>query len=139
MDFENGIKAEDGQGQGSIYPQKVILKDGKLTLAIQLYTSDISAQLMEYWGAATGPNDTQRQESFPVESVFNSGDFGEMTVRFPNCYYSEVPATFKGSDPMEPNLAVKPELDQITLVDTLTIVQSPIYIKLQNLEPAYHL
>jgi hypothetical protein len=138
-DYENGLKAEDGQGQGSRFPYRWLYRDGKITLAVQMFTSDVSEQLESYWGDATGPNPNGVSDPFEVVTVFDSSAFGLMTIKFPQCYYAEVPSSFKGSDPMEPNLAVAPEAAAMKLHDTLTDIMTPVYIKLENFEPEYKL
>ena len=139
LDFENGLKAEDGQGQGSRFPQAVLVKDGKISLSVQMKSSDVSDLLAEFWGQATGPVDDQCDPitSFEVESVFDSGDFGSCTVNLPQCKYTEVPTDFKGGDAIEPAVAVSPESTDVVLADEATHVQTPILITLSNFEDEY--
>ena len=137
-DYDNGFKAEDGQGQGSRFPYFWLNRPGKITLAIQLFTNDVSDQLMEYWGDTTGPNADKPQTNFEVVTVFDSDAFGQMTVTFPSCYYTEVPSSYKGADPMEPTLAVALEAAEVTLTDASQEL-TPVYIKLENFEPEYKL
>lgn len=139
LDFENGLKAEDGQGQGSRFAQALQVNDGKISLSITMKTSDASTLLAELWGSATGPVSDQCDPitSFEVESVFDSGDFGSCTVNLPSCLYTEIPTDYKGGETIEPDIAVKPFSTDVLLADAATTVQTPILITLSNFEDEY--
>ncbi len=98
-------------------------------------TSDI---LKEFWAGETGPSNDPHTP-FEVESIFDSGDFGSMNLKYPRCYYTKSPTDIKGSDPRIPDLGISAEATSITLADCETIVDSPLLITLLNFEEEYKL
>lgn len=136
--YENGIKADDKQGQGSRYPYGFIRRDGSTELTVEKNTEDISDELELFWGDAAGSVQEQ-QTPFAVETLFDSADFGNMKVQAPQCTYKEVPSSYKGADPIAPKLGIRLEAAEITLADTTTTVLSPILITLKNYDAEYKL
>lgn len=136
-DYENGIKAENGQGQGSRHPYRLRANGGKTSLSLKM-VDDTSDYLEMYWGDEAGPT-TAQHTPFAVTSVFDSADFGQMTVSFPKCYFSKVPTDIKGSDERIPEYTIQPEATTITLKDTITTVTSPVLITLENFLDEYKL
>ena len=137
LDYDNGIKADDGQGQGSRFPYGFRAGDGKMSLGLKL-KDDTSARLEEYWGGASGPSNDPHIP-FEVLSAFNSGLFGNMEIKCPRCYYQKAPTDIKGSEPRTPDFAVGVEATDITLLDGVTIVDSPILITIENHQAEYTL
>ncbi len=137
LDFDNGMKADDGQGQGSRFPYKFRAGNGKIDLAIKR-SDDTSDALQEFWGGPNGPSNNPHTP-FEVEENYNSGDFGSMKFKYPKCYYAKAPSDIKGADPREPEYAFGVESTNITLADGTTIVDSPILITILNYEPEYKL
>lgn len=133
-DFSNGVKPEDGQGQGSRFPYHMKPGAGECTLGVKWEgdIEDIEDKIEEYWANAAGPG-TDHHTSFITQSVFSSGTKGQMTVKFPACYYKRVPTDLKGADPLAPDLSIGTEAAEVTLADGLTKVTTPVYVKLENL------
>jgi hypothetical protein len=135
--YKNGIKAEDGLGQGSRFPYSLNAKDGSTELAIKI-NDDGSEKLEAFWGNATGPSNDP-QALFAVQSIFDSGTFGNMHINFPRSYYTKAPTDIKEAEPRTPELGIGIEADEITLADSTTKVVSPVLITLQNKQPEYKL
>lgn len=137
LSFDNGIKAEDGQGFGSRFPYFFKRNGASIELGVTV-NDDSTTYLESLWGGSTGPADTV-SPNFPVLTTFDSGDFGNMVVSLPSCYYKETPTDLKGSDVRIPDLTVGVEKTDITLKDGTTIVQSPILVTLKNHMAEYKL
>lgn len=133
---DNGIKPEDGQGQNSRFPYLFRAGAGSEEISIKKKYDEGSAELEAFWANATGPSNNPHTP-FAVEEIFQSGDFGSMTFKFPSCYYKKVPTDIKGADPRQPELGIMPESGNITLADGTTIVRSPVLVTLQNFEDEY--
>lgn len=135
LNFDNGMKAEEGQAFGSRFPY--FFRRGGAAIELGVTVRDDSTTYLEsLWGSSTGPINTA-SANFPVETKFDSSTFGNMTVSLPNCYYKETPTDVKGSDPRTPDLSIGVEKDEITLEDGTTKVTSPILITLLNYETEY--
>lgn len=137
LTYDNGMKAEDGQGFGSRFAYGFRRNGASIELGITV-RDDATTYLEALWGSATGPTEVPT-DNFPVETTFASGSFGNMKVSLPNCYYKEAPTDIKGSDVRTPDLTIGVEKDDITLKDSTTIVTSPILVTLTNFEAEYKL
>lgn len=141
-DYANGIKAEEGQGLGSRFPYYMKGRAGSCDVGLKLYDDSVDL-LQDFWGNDTGPADSviageagvDTQTPFSLESYFESGDFGNMTMEFASCYYKKVPTDISGGDPRIPDLTIGTEASMVTLNDAVTEVFTPVYIKLLNFEP----
>lgn len=138
MEFDNGMKAEDGQGQGSRHPYLFRSGSGKISTSIKKNFDEGSSELEKFWADADGVSD-KHHTPFAVKEEFSSGTFGNMNISMPRCYYTKVPTDLKGGDPRQPELGVMPEASIITLADTATEVLSPLLITLENFEGEYKL
>lgn len=136
-EYANGVKVEDGRGQGSRFPYSIKPGAGSTSLGIKL-EDDCKEKIKDYWGNDAGPS-TNAHVPFNMETIFDSGAFGSMEVLFPQCYYKKVPTDIKGADPRIPDISVGLEAAEITLADALTKVFSPVLITLKNFEPEYKL
>lgn len=140
-EFGNGVNADDGQGLGSRFPYNMKPTKGECGLTINVLDEDTDF-LEEFWGNANGPADSEWQNEagvdthvpFPVETFFESGEFGDMKIVMPKCYYTKVPTAISGGDPRRPDLAIKCEADTVLLADGITEVKTPVYILLENFE-----
>ena len=137
LDHDNGIKAEDGQGMGSRFPYRFRPSDAKIGVTLTMWDDD-SSKLEAFWGSANGPG-YDPQDDFVLEDDFDSGDFGNMKVKFPKAYYQKLPTDIKGSDPRKPAIGIGVEATEITLHDGTTHINSPFIITIENYQDEYAL
>jgi hypothetical protein len=136
-EYGNGVKVEDGRGQGSRFPYYIKPGAGSSSLGIKM-EDDCKDKLEDYWGGENGPS-IDKHTPFTIASLFNSGVFGEMEVEFPKCYYKKIPTDIKGADPRIPDISIGVEAANLLLNDGTTEVISPVLITLKNFEPEYKL
>lgn len=134
-EYSNGVKVEDGRGQGSRFPYYIKPGAGSTSLGIKL-EDDCKDKIKDYWGGEEGPTNSPHIP-FDMETGFESGDFGDMAVRFPKCYYKKIPTDIKGADPRIPDISIGLEATDMLLANGTDSVFTPVLITLSNFEPEY--
>ncbi len=136
----NNLSAEDGRSIGSRFPRRIIANERMTTFSLDLFWESL-AQLQEFWGGPDGPIEGGTVD-FAVDLVYNAGDDGgafgfdrTMTVQFPASWYGAVTQQPSGRGELVQSLSGKTLNADVLLLDTVTTVNTDIYIALINDQP----
>lgn len=104
LEFDNGVKAENGQAFGNMHPYK-LNSNGK-TPTIK---SDIIYEgydfLVKFWGSTDGPTCQTNYEAYKI--VFTDEDDNVLTLLFPKTSLDSINAPVEGTDEIKQSLEMK--------------------------------
>lgn len=129
MELDNSIKAEDGQGFGSMFPYRLLSNKKAVTIK-----SDVEFQgdgnLKKFWGGTNGP--TPVTEYFTYEVNFTDEGGNTMKVYFPKLYFKTVPQEIEGRDLIKQSLEMGVLKSTVTLADDTTTVDTSCLVTIVN-------
>ena len=136
----NNLSGEDGRSIGARFPRRIPANERATTFSLNLFWEEI-AQLQEFWGGTDGPASGGTVD-FAVILTYNAGDDGgafgvdrTMIVEFPASWYSAVTQQASGRGELVQSLSGMTLAKDILLLDTVTTVNTDIYIQLINDQP----
>ncbi|KKL14499.1 hypothetical protein LCGC14_2515060, partial [marine sediment metagenome] len=139
--INNNAAVADGRSIGSRFPRRIPVGERATTFTFELFWDSI-AQLQLFWGGNNGPIIGPNNVEFPIELTYNSGDDGgafsndrTMIVQFPLAWYMSAPIQPSGRDEAVQTLTGQALLADVTLLDTVTVVETEVYIQLINDQP----
>ncbi len=136
----NNLSAEDGRSIGARFVRRIPANERATTFAIDLFWDSI-VQLQEFWGGTDGPA-SGGSVDFATILTYNAGDDGgafgfdrTLIVEFPASWYSAVTQQASGRGELVQSLSGMTLAKDVTLIDTVTIVNTDVYVQLINDQP----
>ncbi len=136
--INNNAAAADGRSIGSRFPRRIPVGERASTFTLELFWDTI-LQLQKFWGDTDGPFTGDNNVEFPIVFTYNASDddgaFGvdrTMVVTFPAAWYMSAPIQPSGRDEATQTLTGQGLLADVLLHDTVTTVETEVYIKLIN-------
>ena len=136
--INNNAASADGRSIGSRFPRRIPVGERATTFSIELFW-DAILQLQKFWGGNDGPITGPNNVEFPVVFTYNAGDdggaFGQdrlMVVTLPAAWYMSAPIQPSGRDEATQTLTGQGLLADQLLLDTVTTVETEVYITLVN-------
>lgn len=139
MGIDNNTDTERGVTLGSRYSRRHRSSGRGFSLGAELDFIN-TAMKEKFWGDVNGPSPSGAKY-FPVKVHLDAGtvfantgtDFGECEITFPRCYFSTVPLSYSGRDPMSQGVEIVVQGGgTVTLADGTTQVSTPMYVRLRN-------
>ncbi len=139
--INNNAASGDGRSIGSRFPRRIPVGERATTFSIELFWDTI-LQLQKFWGGVDGPITGPNNVEFPVVFTYNAGDddgaFGvdrTMVVTLPAAWYMSAPIQPSGREEATQTLTGQGLLADVLLLDTVTTVETEVYIALINDQP----
>lgn len=142
--IENNLDSEAGVTLGSRFPRRHGSSGRNISLSSELTFKDM-AMKRKFWGDLNGGLGVPGKlggKNFPVEayidsgSTFVPGNYGDALIRYPNCYFNSVPLAASGREEMTQGVEMNVHTGEVTLADGVTVIRTPIYIRLRNRAPS---
>jgi len=92
---------------------------------------DSTAELETFWGTATGP-DAQGGDDIGFTLLYSAGADGSLEIALPRMHYLTVPTQPSEREEMTQEVEAMALVTNITLADTLTIVESELLATVTN-------
>lgn len=134
FDFDNGVKPEDGQAFGSMFPYKLYSNgktptvDTELTYRGKKYTA-------KFWGSATGP--TKNTTYFDYHIEFTDSDGNILQLYFPRCAFKKIAQPIEGTDAIKHSVTLAVLKGEVTLNDDTTKVRTSCLATITSDADAY--
>ncbi len=136
--INNNAAVGDGRSIGSRFPRRIPVGERATTFTFELFWESI-AELVLFWGGANGPIIGPNNVEFPIVMTWNAGDDGgafgvdrTMVITLPAAWYMSAPIQPAGRDEATQTLTGQGLLADQLLHDTVTTVETEVYIKLIN-------
>ncbi len=136
--INNNAAVADGRSIGSRFPRRIPVGERATTFTFELFWESI-AELQLFWGGNDGPIAGPNNVEFPIVMTWNSGDDGgafaqdrTMIITFPAAWYMSAPIQPAGRDEATQTLTGQALLADQLLLDTVTTVETEVYIQLIN-------
>jgi len=104
FEFDNGIKAENGQAFGSMHPYKLPSSGKSPTIKTDVFYEGYD-MLVKFWGSSSGPTCGTEYDSYKI--VFTDEEENELTLLFPKIALSTASAPIEGTDEIKQSLEMK--------------------------------
>ncbi len=134
----NNAAVADGRSIGSRFPRRIPVGERATTFSFELFWDTI-AEMQLFWGGPDGPIAGPNNVEFPIVMTYNSGDDGgtfsndrTMIVTFPAAWYMSAPIAPSGRDEATQTVTGQALLADQLLLDTVTTVETEVYIQLIN-------
>lgn len=134
FDFDNGVKPEDGQVFGNIYPNELISNGKVSTLSTELKYRG-KKYLVKFWGGPNGP--TKNIGYFDYHIDFTDMEGNTLQLYYPKCAFAETPTPIEGTDAIKTNVSLKVLKGEVTLNDDTTKVRTSCLATITSKDGAY--
>ena len=138
LTINNNASADDGRSIGSRFPRRITVGERATTFDLEMFYDSI-AQLQKFWGDPDGPIVGPNNVEFPMVFTWNASDdagaFGvdrTLEVTMPAVWYMSAQTQPSGRDELVQALTGQALLGDVTLLDTITVVETEVYVKLLN-------
>lgn len=133
--IDNNQDAEAGRGLGSRHPYRIIAGERETTISKPLFYEG-SGPLAELWGedsgvSATGPS------PFQLRLEFDSGEHGNMEIKFPNTIYTQVQQQPSGRDEIVQETEARAVLGTTMELHNGAEVDTEVFVNLENEHAQY--
>jgi hypothetical protein len=104
FEFDNGIKAENGQAFGSMFPYKLTSSGKTPTIKTDVFYEGYD-MLVKFWGSADGPTCGTEYSTYKI--VFTDEENNTLTLDFPKVALATASAPVEGTDEIKQSLELK--------------------------------
>jgi len=101
FEFDNGIKAENGQAFGSMFPYKLTSSGKSPSISTDVFYEGYDF-LVKFWGSSSGPTCGTEYDSYKI--VFTDEEENVLTLLFPKIALSTSSAPVEGTDEIKQSL-----------------------------------
>lgn len=101
FEFDNGIKAENGQAFGSMFPYKLTSSGKTPTIKTDVFYEGYDFLVM-FWGSTDGPTCGTRYENYKI--IFTDEEDNVLTLLFPKISLNTASAPVEGTDEIKHSL-----------------------------------
>ena len=95
FEFDNGIKAENGQAFGSMFPYKLTSSGKTPTIKTDVFYEGYDF-LVKFWGSADGPTCGTEYSTYKI--VFTDEENNTLTLDFPKIALATAAAPVEGTE-----------------------------------------
>ena len=134
FDFDNGVKAEDGQVFGSMFPVSLSSNGKTPTVSTELVYHG-KKYTAKFWGSNTGPTKTTSYFDYHIE--FTDEDGNILQLYFPKCALKKVSQPIEGTDKIKHSLSLAVLKGEVTLNDDETKVRTSCLATITSDASAY--
>jgi len=121
FDFDNGVKPEDGQAFGCMFPYKLFSGGKSPQLTTELFYHG-KKYLAKFWGSVTGP--TKQTGYFDYHIDFEDTEGNKLQLYFPKCAFQKVAQPIEGTDAIKHSVTLAVLKGEVTLNDDTTKVRT---------------
>lgn len=130
LNIENNADAVAGKGIGTRYPCRIPVGARNINLSGTLYFED-DTEYKKYWGAVNGIGESGPTDEEIVVTI-DSGEDGSLELKFPRVMYTSLTGQPSGRAPIEHGFSAYAMVDEVTLADTVTKVNTELLVTLEN-------
>lgn len=134
FDFDNGVKPEDGQAFGSMFPYK-LYSNGKTPSVSTELKYHGKTYLAKFWGSNSGP--TAQNDYFDYHIDFEDVEGNKLQLYFPRCAFKKVSQPIEGTDAIKHDVSLVILKGEVTLNDDETKVRTSCLATITSDAEAY--
>ena len=134
FDFDNNVKAEDGQVFGMMFPNELFSNGKTPTVSTELKYRG-KKYLAKFWGSLTGPTKSTTYFDYHIE--FTDVDGNILQLYFPRCAFKSTPTPIEGTDAIKTNVSLDVLKGEVTLNDDTTKVRTSCLATITSDADAY--
>lgn len=130
LSIENNLDGEGGRSLGSRHPRRVPVGNRRVSLEMTVWYQD-TAQIERVWGDPNGPVAGGSAE-LPVVVTLDAGADGSTVLSLPRVLWTGVSTQPSGQGRIDQTVNAMAYLDEVTLDDGVTSVQTEVLATTQN-------
>lgn len=137
LTVNNNASVADGRSIGARFPRRVPFNERSTTFSLTLFWESL-AELQQFWGDADGVSPAG-QSDIAVGFTFNAGDDEgtwaadkTMEIQLPRSWYTQSQQQPSGRTELVQTVSGRALSGDVTLLDSVTVVDTEIYVTIVN-------